>query len=419
MQFSCGKSSLPLDAMQTTCANTPGRLQEETARVEQYLLNSNFSTAIISSYTSPELSQSTFENMLEPLQKIVRLSPPIAASLAVPEIFSRTVQKLGHKDAVTRLNLLRILRTICDATDDGCTLIKLFNVHDPILHLSRHDPAILVRQMAEELVRACDSLGVGGAVTGGKRSQSRATGFRRPVSSAGARPPSSTGVRAGSGSSTGSTAVGTPPTPNSLKSNFLLPTMSPIPSSPSTPHSSSGRHREKITRSQSTAGIWDLPTQYQHHKGQHGSPKPAPLMRASTAFPAINGPGSGPGSPGIQISSSRPSSARPASRDSVTSSLLRLEASNRRESVGGGSARSKLPQSKVRRRRGEAEEENETPKTPTASAAATASEKATATPPLPRLQIARRRRDTSGSLSGARGVPGFANARRGSRVEES
>jgi hypothetical protein len=91
------------------------RLQEETARVEQYLLSSfaNFTPAIISAYTSAELSQSTFENMLEPLQKLVRLSPPIAASLAAPEIFQRTEQKLGHKDAVTRLNLLRILRTIC------------------------------------------------------------------------------------------------------------------------------------------------------------------------------------------------------------------------------------------------------------------------------------------------------------------
>ena len=115
--------------------------------------------------------------MLEPLQKLVRLSPPIAESLACREIFNRTVQKLGHKDAVTRLNLLRILRTICDATEEGCTLIKTYHVYDTIIHLSNHDSAILVRQMAEELVHACDEVG--------KRSTSRAAGFRRPASSSG------------------------------------------------------------------------------------------------------------------------------------------------------------------------------------------------------------------------------------------
>ena len=92
--------------------------------------------------------------MLEPLQKVVRLSPPIAASLAVPEIFSRTEQKLGHKDAVTRLNFLRILRTICDAKDEGCWLVRAFGCYERITWLMEHDSAVLVRQMAEELIRA-------------------------------------------------------------------------------------------------------------------------------------------------------------------------------------------------------------------------------------------------------------------------
>ncbi|KAF2018076.1 hypothetical protein BU24DRAFT_164640 [Aaosphaeria arxii CBS 175.79] len=365
-------------------------LQEETARVEQYLLSSNFSTSIIASYTSPELSQSTFENMLEPLQKLVRLSPPIAESLACREIFTRTAQKLGHKDAVTRLNLLRILRTICDATEEGCTLIKAYGVYEPIFHLSNHDPAILVRQMAEELVRACDEVG--------KRSTSRASGFRRPTSSA--------GVRAGSGSSNGSTIVSgmTPPTPTSLKSTFAMPLM---PSS--TPSSLSLRERERLSRSQSTAGIWDL---------QEEPAKPAPLIRSSTAFGALGTP---TGSPSVMSGVSRLGSSRPPSRDA--SSLSRMESSRPSSSSSELNApgKSRLPKarqgrlSEVASRRRDREsgvglslgqaDENQTP------GLGSGRSEASSSTPLPRLQIARRRRETSG---GEMGMP----RRRGSRVNE-
>jgi hypothetical protein len=264
--------------------------------------------------------------------------------------------------------------------------------------------------MAEELVRSCDSVG--------KRSASRASGFRRPASSAGAR--------AGSGSSTGSTVIVngmTPPTPTSIKSNFLLPTMSPIPSS----SSASGReHRERdrMTRSQSTAGIWDLPHPHTD------PPKPAPLTRASTAFPAVGGPGSASsGSPAMP--SVRPSTARPASRDSQ-SSLARMEANRESSSgLGAGSGKSRLPKARTGRlsevaaagrRRGERDSGVGATTTPSTTTTAAGEENQTpATPPLPRLQIARRRRDTSGELSGlsasAPGV-GMGFLRRGSRVEE-
>jgi hypothetical protein len=352
------------------------RLQEETARVEQYLLSSfaNFTPAIISAYTSAELSQSTFENMLEPLQKLVRLSPPIAASLAAPEIFQRTEQKLGHKDAVTRLNLLRILRTICDAKEEGCWLIRAFGCYERINWLAQHDGAVLVRQMAEELVRTCDEVDLNTLGTGsnGKRSLSRASGvgmnLRRPTSSASRRD--------GSGSSSGSTLVSstmglTPPTPNSLKSSFTIPVMSGTPT-----HVSSGRDR--LTRNQSTA-MWDLaedPTA----PASSGRPKPPVLPRASTSFAAL-GSSSTP-------TSSRGQSSRPPSRDAA-SSLARIDASNRTNAV----ERSRLPKARQngrlsdavsRRRQSTVGGENDAP--PSTAAA----------PPLPRLQIVRRRRETSG-----------------------
>jgi hypothetical protein len=311
--------------------------------------------------------------MLEPLQKLVRLSPPIAASLAAPEIFQRTEQKLGHKDAVTRLNLLRILRTICDAREEGCFLIRAFGCYERISWLVQHDGAVLVRQMAEELVRACDEVDVNRLGTGssGKRSVSRASGvsmnLRRPVSSAGRRD--------GSGSSTGSTLVSsgmglTPPTPNSLKGNFIMPSISGTPTLV-------GSGRDRIARSQSTA-MWDLAEDPSAPTSSSRSKHPPVLPRSSTSFAAI---GSNSGTP----TSSR---SRPPSRDAA-SSLARIDASSKSSNASS----SRLPKARqgrlseaVNRRRqsnvgGGAE--NDAPSTAPA-------------PPLPRLQIVRRRRETSG-----------------------
>jgi hypothetical protein len=342
--------------------------------VEQYLLSShsNFTPAIVSAYTSAELSQSTFENMLEPLQKLVRLSPPIAASLAAPEIFQRTEQKLGHKDAVTRLNLLRILRTICDAREEGCFLIRAFGCYERIRWLVQHDGAVLVRQMAEELVRACDEVDVNRLGTGssGKRSVSRASGVGMNLR----RPASSSGRRDGSGSSTGSTLVSsgmglTPPTPNSLKGSFILPSISGAPTLV-------GSGRDRIARSQSTA-MWDLAEDPSAPTSSTRSKHPPVLPRSSTSFAAIGSTSSTPTS----------SRSRPPSRDAA-SSLARIDASSKSSNASS----SRLPKARqgrlndaVNRRRqsnvGGAEND-----APTAAAA----------PPLPRLQIVRRRRETSG-----------------------
>ena len=365
------------------------RLQEETARVEQYLLSSasNFTAAVISAYTSADLPNSTFENMLEPLQKLVRLSPPIAASLAVPEVFSRTEQKLGHKDAVTRLNFLRILRTICDAKDEGCWLIRAFGCYERISWLMEHDSAVLVRQMAEELVRACDEVELSGISKGsnGKRSVSRASAvgmnLRRPASSAGRRD--------GSGSSTGSTLVGsgmglTPPTRTSLKNTFMLP-----PSMVNTP-TGLGSGRERIHRSHSSNGMWDLAEDPSALPLLSGRSKPPALARSSTSFAAL------------QSSTSSPAMARTASRPpsrDAASSLARIEANNNARSSSRlpKARQGRLSEAVSKRRPSGVGIENDTPNTAGAIAN---------TPPLPRLQIVRRRRETSGgemSTSGRKG----------------
>ncbi|KAI9671821.1 MAG: hypothetical protein M1831_003349 [Alyxoria varia] len=127
-------------------------LQEETAKVEENLIDCQFSNAIIDCFTNSKAD--SFENLLEPLQKLLRLSPPVASTLAHPDLFFRTVQKLNNKKAVVRGNLLRIIRSICDASEDQGALIRRYGLYEAIERLAEGDPAVLVRNMASDLVRS-------------------------------------------------------------------------------------------------------------------------------------------------------------------------------------------------------------------------------------------------------------------------
>ena len=131
---------------------TLDRLQEETARVEEHLLTSGFTGAVVECFTTSKAN--AFENLLEPLQKLLRLSPLVAQSLGRPDLFSRILQKLGHNKAVIRLNLLRIVRSICDSSDEQGGLLRKYGLFDATQKLAETDSAVLVRNMASELVKS-------------------------------------------------------------------------------------------------------------------------------------------------------------------------------------------------------------------------------------------------------------------------
>lgn len=137
-------------------------LQEETANVEKELLDGSFTRALLGCFNTNRLN--AFDsNLLEPMLKLLRLSPTIAASLAKPEMFAGITQRLGHKKAVVRLNLLRLVRTIMDACDSGLgggdgtrTLnsTQVRSLMEFIQKLADMDSAVLVRNLAAELVKA-------------------------------------------------------------------------------------------------------------------------------------------------------------------------------------------------------------------------------------------------------------------------
>ena len=177
------------------------RLQEETAKVEEHLLDGTFTTAIIQCFTTSKAN--SFENLLEPLQKLLRLSPPVARDLAHPELFSRILQKLRSSKAVVRLNLLRIVRSICDASDEQGALINIYGLYDSITRLAELDSAVLVRNMAAELIKSCDAYEKLGK-SGGKRKVGRRT-------STSLTPPSAVG------------SISMPPTPTTGLSSTSSP----------------------------------------------------------------------------------------------------------------------------------------------------------------------------------------------------
>ena len=166
--------------------------------MEEHLLAGNFTQAITKCFI--ESKANAFESLLEPLQKLLRLSPPVALSLAQPELFSRILQKLSSNKALTRLNLLRIVQCICDASDEQGALISMYGLYDTVQRLADNDTAILVRDMASKLIRSCDEHEM---IT---RSGGRRRGARRTSSST--TPPSMT-----------SSGQSMPPTPTSSRSS--------------------------------------------------------------------------------------------------------------------------------------------------------------------------------------------------------
>ncbi|CAN8106471.1 unnamed protein product [Discula destructiva] len=170
-------------------------LQEETAKVEAHLLNGNFTSAILSCFngTKANVFSSFDPTMLEPLLKLLRLSPALSSSLARPEMYYGLAAKLTHKKPVVRLNLLRLVRTVLEnserdmgisSVNGGAHLQAMFET----IQMLEKDPALLVRNLAHEIVKThiegdyfeVKSIGAGSNNSHGS-GRSGSGGSRRPT----------------------------------------------------------------------------------------------------------------------------------------------------------------------------------------------------------------------------------------------
>lgn len=170
-------------------------LQEETAKVESHLLSGNFPSAIVACFdTSKANAFAAFDaTLLEPLLKVFRLSPTLAASLGKAEMYRGIATKLGHKKPVVRLNLLRLVRTIMDSCEPdlgvssvggGAELQTLFEN----IQMLEKDPALLVRNLAHEISKShiegdyFETKSLGSGSQNGGSGRSRSGGSRRMTS---------------------------------------------------------------------------------------------------------------------------------------------------------------------------------------------------------------------------------------------
>lgn len=135
-------------------ANHTCRLQDETARLEDELTKPAGLESLLTCFVSCKAN--SFENLLDPLLKICRLSTRITIALAAKSaFFKRVIDRLAnHGKAVVRLNLLRVLRTVCDVHPNRAILVERYGLYEIVRKLSEGDGAVLVRELAREIVPA-------------------------------------------------------------------------------------------------------------------------------------------------------------------------------------------------------------------------------------------------------------------------
>jgi hypothetical protein len=130
------------------------RLQDEPARVEDELVHPSSIAALLKCFTTSKAV--SFENLLDPFLKIIRLSSGIAVQLSRSSaFFKRIVDRISHTaKAVVRLNLLKILRSVCDIHPNRALLVERFGLLGLVQGLSQSggDGAVLVRELARDIL---------------------------------------------------------------------------------------------------------------------------------------------------------------------------------------------------------------------------------------------------------------------------
>ncbi|GAA5871422.1 hypothetical protein JCM8547_002661 [Rhodosporidiobolus lusitaniae] len=127
-------------------------LQDEPTRIEDCLLEPVAVESLVRLFCKTKAT--VFDNLLEPLHKILRTSSTLASRLATQSGFlKRIVERLERASkAVVRLNLLRITKTVFDALRDRRDRDKAVKVlAGPVGRLAEEDKAVLSRQLAKSL----------------------------------------------------------------------------------------------------------------------------------------------------------------------------------------------------------------------------------------------------------------------------
>jgi hypothetical protein len=126
------------------------RLQDETARVEDQLSRPDALEALLKCFVIAKAN--SFENLLDPFLKICRISNAVSIGMAKSQFFKRVIDRLNHSKAVVRLNLLRIVRAVCEVHPNRTILVEKYGIYEIVSRLSKEDGAVLVRELAREIL---------------------------------------------------------------------------------------------------------------------------------------------------------------------------------------------------------------------------------------------------------------------------
>ncbi|KAF8349417.1 hypothetical protein F5887DRAFT_946059 [Amanita rubescens] len=108
-------------------------LHDETARVEDELVKSESIDELVRCFVNSKAN--SFENLLEPILKMMRLSTPVTLAIAkLPAFFKR------------------IIDPVCDVHPNRAMLVERYGLLGVVERLSKSDGAVLVRELAREIV---------------------------------------------------------------------------------------------------------------------------------------------------------------------------------------------------------------------------------------------------------------------------
>ncbi|KAF8318953.1 kinase-like protein, partial [Clavulina sp. PMI_390] len=126
-------------------------LQEETSRVEDVLCQPGPMSRLLGCFVNAKAN--SFENLLDPFLKICRLSTLVVVAISSTHpFFLKLAERLSHPKAVVRLNLLRLLRIICDVSPEKAVIVDKYGFLGLVRRLREKDSAVLVNEMAGDLI---------------------------------------------------------------------------------------------------------------------------------------------------------------------------------------------------------------------------------------------------------------------------
>lgn len=127
---------------------------EETARVEQKLVEDASVKAIIAAFGSARAVP--FESFLDQLQKLLKKSRKLSRAISIPEFMQKLVERLNHPKPTIRANLLRILQSLLDSAHAKRELLIKYDMVAILVTLSEVDGAVIVRALAKTILRSVD-----------------------------------------------------------------------------------------------------------------------------------------------------------------------------------------------------------------------------------------------------------------------